>query len=53
MHKTGNRKQLRNSSNVNIFHVPNLIPPINYIKQLTFKSIKSNISNLGQPLNYV
>ena len=26
-------------------HVPNLIPPIKYMKRLMFESIKSNISN--------
>ena len=34
-------------------HVPNLIPSSKYRKRLTFESIKSNTSNLGQPMNQV
>ena len=34
-------------------YVPNLIPPIKYIKRLMFESIKSNMSNLGSPTNRV
>ena len=34
-------------------HVPKLIPSIKYMERLTFESIKSNTSNLGQPTNQV
>ena len=34
------------------FHVSKLIPSIKYMKRSTFKSIKFDISCLGQPMNY-
>ena len=33
------------------FHVPNLIPPIKYMKRSMFESIKSDMSNLGRQMN--
>ena len=37
---------------MSIFHVPNLIPSIKYMKRATFESIKLDISNwLGRPMN--
>ena len=33
------------------FHIPKLILPIKNMKTSTFESVKSNMSNLGQPMN--
>ena len=33
------------------FRVPNLFPSIKYVKRSTFESVKSEISNLGRPMN--
>ena len=43
----------RPSSNVELLHVPSLIPPIKYIKKSAFESIKCDISYLGLLLNWV
>ena len=42
-----NKAQFKRTS----FHVPNLIPPIKYMKRSMFESIKSDMSNLGRQMN--